>query len=163
MKQLQQGLSLLEVLVVVTIFAVLGILITQSIVLTLQGSKKSESIVRARENLDYSLNVIERQIRNANSVISCPNQYTINYLDQAGKTSSFTCVRPGLSGSYIASGSAHLTGDAVKIVSCSFTCTPETSVNLALVKVDLTFKEASASAAQSANVSASTQIYLRNY
>ncbi|MCX6704346.1 MAG: type II secretion system protein [Candidatus Woesebacteria bacterium] len=159
----EQALSLLEVLIVITIFAVLGILVTQSVVLTLQGSRKSESIVHARENLDYSLNVIERQIRNAASIVSCPDPYTINYLDQHGYASSFSCQQMGSNNSYIASGSAHLTGNAVRIVNCTFTCTAATATNPALVQVDLTVKDASASALQSANVSASTQIYLRTY
>lgn len=163
MKKLNKGISLLEVLVVMTIFAVLGILVTQSIILTLQGSKKSESIVKARENLDYSLNIIERQIRNASSVVSCPDEHTINYQDQKGLSTSFSCQQMGTPNSYIASGSAHLTGNAVRIIACSFVCIEGTTANPALVKVDLTLREASASGVQSSNVSASTQIYLRNY
>ena len=163
MKKNILGISLLEVLVVMTIFAVLGILVTQSIILTLQGSKKSESIVKARENLDYSLNIIERQIRNASSIISCPDQHTINYQDQKGLPTSFSCQQTGTPDSYIASGSSHLTGNAVRVAACSFTCIEETTANPALVKVDLTLREASSSGVQSANVSASTQIYLRNY
>jgi prepilin-type N-terminal cleavage/methylation domain-containing protein len=164
-KILNQGMSLLEVMVVVTIFAVLGILITESIILTLQGSKKSESIIRARENLDYSLSTIERQIRNANSVTPCPNtdNKIINYLDQSGTPSSFSCVNTGSNGSYIASGSAHLTGDAVKIIDCSFSCNLGAESNPSYIMIDLTVSDASASGLQSANVSASTEIYLRNY
>ncbi len=156
-------MSLVEILVVITIFAVLGILITQSVILTLQGSQKSESIVRARENLDYSLNIIERQLRNADSVISCPDPYTINYLDQSGVSTSFSCQQMGSNDSYIASGSARLTTDTVKITGCTFTCTPATMTNPALVKVDLIVQEDFKSGAQSASISASTQIYLRNY
>ena len=159
----RKGLSLIEILVVITIFAVLGVLVTQSVVLTLIGSRKSESIVHARENLDYSLNVIERQIRNASSIVSCPDQYTINYLDQNENASSFKCWNTGLAGSYIASGSAHLTGEAVKVMECSFTCTPASGNNPALVQVELTMRDASTTGSQGANVSASTQIYLRNY
>lgn len=158
----EKGLSLLEVLVVITIFAILGILVTQSVILTLQGSQKSESIVRARENLDYSLNVIERQLRNANYITSCPDQYTINYLDHLGIASSFQCVGTGYDGSYIASGSARLTSDTIRVTSCSFSCSPQTGTNPALVKIDLTVQEALASGVRSATVSASTQIYLRN-
>jgi prepilin-type N-terminal cleavage/methylation domain-containing protein len=161
----EKGMSLLEVLVVITIFAVLGVLITQSIVLTLQGSQKSESMVRARENLDYSLNIIERQIRNANTIASCPNPDTsvISYLDQGGNPASFSCVNTGSDGSYIASGSARLTSSAVKIVECSFTCSLGGESNPSVVKIELMVKDASASGIRSANVSASTQIYLRNY
>lgn len=162
---LNSGLSLLEILIVITIFSVLGILITQSVVLTLRGSRKSESIIRIRENLDYSLNVIERQIRNASSVVPCPNADTsrIDYYDQNGKASWFSCVNTGSTGSYIASGSAQLTGAAVKIIGCSFRCTTNTMSNPDLVEVDLTVRDGSTTGAQGANVSASTQIYLRNY
>lgn len=168
----ERGMSLMEVLVVITIFAVLGILVTQSVVLTLQGSRKSESIVKARENLDYSLSIIERQIRSASSVYSdssytapCPNTNprAIYYLDQNGSRGSFSCVNTGADNSYIASGSARLTNDAVKVTSCSFVCTPGTATNPPLITVDVALKEAWASGVQSANVSATTQIYLRNY
>lgn len=163
----ERGMSLMEVLVVITIFAVLGILVTQSVALTLQGSRKSESIVKARENLDYSLSIIERQIRSAGSITSpCPNpgaDKSISYLDQNGDPGSFSCVNTGAVNSYIASGSARLTNDAVKVTSCSFVCTPATATNPPLITVDVALKEASASGVQSANVSASTQIYLRNY
>lgn len=165
-KFINNGMSLLEVLVVVTIFAVLGILVTESVILTLQGAKKSESVIRARENLDYSLSIIERQIRNANSVSPCTGLPVtiINYLDQNGNPSSFACMNTGSNGSYIASGSAHLTGDAVAIINpCSFTCVPGTESNPSYIKIELTVKDASSSGIQSANVSASTQIYLRNY
>lgn len=161
----EKGMSLMEILVVITIFAVLGILITQSVVLTLQGSKKSESIIRARENLDYSLSIIERQIRSASSVSPCTGLPVtiIYYLDQNGLASSFSCVNTGGSNSFIASGSARLTSNAVKVTSCSFICTPGTMANPPLITLDVALKEAVASGIQGANVSASTQIYLRNY
>lgn len=169
--QQSKGMSLLEVLVVMAVFAVLGILVTQSIALTLRGSQKSESLVRTRENLSYSLSIIERQIRGAKS-ITCPNTPVnityISYLDQNSNSGRFSCVNTGSVNSYIASGSAmytavHLTSDAVKIMACSFNCTPGTAFSPALVKVDLTVQDAKTSGIQSANVSASTQIYLRNY
>jgi len=161
----ERGISLLEILVVVSIFAVLGILITRSIILTLQGSQKSTSLVHARENLDYSLSIIERQIRGASSVIQCPNPDSkiIYYEDQSGKTSSFSCYQTGQNNSYIASGSARLTSDSVKVTTCSFACTLSPGSKQPVVAIDLAIEDASASGIQNANVSASTQIYLRNY
>ncbi len=90
------GLSLIEILVVVSIFAILGIIITRSVILTLQGSKKSESLIRVRENLDYAKSVIERQIRNADNA-ECPNPDTtlLNYTDQFGNKTSFSCTNIG--------------------------------------------------------------------
>jgi prepilin-type N-terminal cleavage/methylation domain-containing protein len=167
-KKTTGGFSLIEIMVVITIFAVLGIIVTSSIILTLAGTKKSEALIRVRDNLNYSLAVIERNVRNANSVPDCPflvsdNDRVIRYLDQNGYPASFSCINPGSDGSYIASGSAKLTADNIKIVSCSFTCTLSDSITPPLVTIDITVKDASTSGIQSAEVSATTQIYLRNY
>ena len=173
---ISKGMTLLEVLVVITIFAVLGILVTESVALTLQGAKKSASIVRARENLDYSMAIIERQIRGAGSITSqCTTPPAtpapaaeIDYTDQYGKLSSFFCVNTGGNDSYIASGSSlltasRLTNDTVKIAGCLFTCITAPGSNPPEVDVDLAMQDASASGIQSASASASTRIYLRNY
>ena len=60
-----QGFSLLEILVVIAVFSILAILTTQAVLLTLKGSKKSESLTKVRGSIDYSLAIIERSIRNA--------------------------------------------------------------------------------------------------
>lgn len=159
-KKFTKGISLIEILVVITIFAVLGILTTRSIFLTLQGSKKSESMVRVRENLNYSMGVIERQLRNANSIVDCTSN-VINYIDQNGNPTSFSCVL-GID-SRIASGSARLTSDAVEITNCSFTCTLGISTNPPLVNITIEGQDATAVGIQNTKVSTSTQIYLRNY
>lgn len=148
----EDGMSLIEILIVVTIFAILGIITTRAIFLTLQGSKKSESTVKVRENLNYSLGVIERQLRNANSVVDC-SANVINYTDQNGNPASFSCVNTGSANSYIASGSARLTGDSVNIISCEFNCPPTVSTNPPEVTISL----------EAQGVSLSTQIFLRSY
>jgi prepilin-type N-terminal cleavage/methylation domain-containing protein len=168
---LQRGMTLLEVLVVITIFAVLGVLVTESVALALQGARKSASIVRTRENLDYSLGIIERQIRGASSITSpcptppdTPNPTTeIDYLDGNGNSSAFSCQQLGTVNSYIASGSSRLTSNTVKITDCSFMCSASSGSIPPLVTVNLTMQDASASGTQIATVSALTQIFLRNY
>ncbi len=162
---MEKGMSLLEILVVITIFAVLGIIVTRSVALSIGGSRKSESLVRVRENLNYSLAIIERQIRNANSVSQCPNADTtrIDYKDQDGNSTFFSCVNLGGSDPYVASGSARLTSDAIQITSCTFTCVAATSTNPALITVSVAAKDTSATGLQNATVSTTTQIYLRNY
>ena len=162
---MEKGMSLLEILVVITIFAVLGIIVTRSVALSIGGSRKSESLVRVRENLNYSLAIIERQIRNANSVSQCPNvdPARIDYKDQDRNSAFFSCVNLGGSDPYVASGGARLTSDTIQITSCTFTCVAATSTNPALVTVSLTAKDTSATGLQNATVSTTTQIYLRNY
>jgi prepilin-type N-terminal cleavage/methylation domain-containing protein len=160
----KKGFSLIEVLVVITIFAVLGVLVTQSVVLTLIGSRKSESIVHARENLDYSLNVIERHIRNAGAIISTsPDNYAIIYVDQNGKTSSFSCNDMQSDDSFVASGSARLTNDSVKVTDCSFIWTPGIGGSPDLVQISMTMADSSATGVQGSSVTSTMQIHLRNY
>lgn len=165
----EKGLSLLEILVVISIFAVLGILVTRSVLLTLGGGKKSETLIKVRENLNYSTGVIERQLRNAGSVTDCTNSDTsaINYVDQSGKTTKFFCVNVGVPGTvgFIASDSAttKLTNNDVKITSCSFTCALSTAGTPSSVTVNLQATDATAVGVDNTVVSTSTQIFLRNY
>jgi hypothetical protein len=162
----EKGISLLEILVVVSIFAVLGILITRSVLLTLGGGKKSESLIKVRENLNYSMSVIERQLRNANSITDCGNTdtSTISYLDQSGNAASFSCKNMGQAGSvgYIASGSAKLSSDTVNVTGCKFTCGLGTA-SPSSVTIDLTAIDASASGIENSSVTTKTQVFLRNY
>lgn len=164
--RLSGGISLLEILVAVSVFAVLGILITRSVLLTLGGGKKSESLIRVRENLNYSIGVIERQLRNADSVTDCTNSDTnvISYLDQSGNPTTFSCIDVGTSGSvgYIASGSAKLSSDTVNITTCSFTCslgdgTPSS------ITINFAARDVSASGVENSLVTVTTNIFLRNY
>ncbi len=164
-KQNTAGISLIEILVVITIFAVLGVIVSSSLILTIQGTKKSEALIRVRENVNYSLGVIERNIRNASSIVDCTNADTtkITYLNQNGVVSSFSCINAGGANSYIASGSARLTSDAISIVNCSFTCSASVDLsNPPLVTIDILARDAVSSGVQSSSVSAQTKIYLRN-
>jgi len=161
---LNQGFTLIELLVVVTIFAVLGIVATQSITLTLRGTKKSESLIAVKENLNYSLGVIERQLRNAESITTCPNTNTstISYLSADGFISSFSCANLTGTG-YIASGSARLTGEDVKVTACSFSCTEATGSAVPSVDIAVSAKDANIVGAGGGQVDISTKILLRNY
>ena len=162
-----KGTSFIEILVVVAIFAVLGLLVSRVILVTLRGSNKSEALVKVRENLDYALAVMERQIRNANEVLPCTNNPTtqLDYKDQTGKASSFACITNG-SDVYVASGSARLTNNEVVITSANcliFTCIRSSGTNQPSVMITLEARDAHATSIESAKVSSSTQIFLRTY
>lgn len=159
------GISLIEILVVIAIFSILGVLATRSVLLTLRGTKKSESTFKVRENVNYALGVIERQIRNSNNVdvAACNlNPLVLSYVDQNGASTTFSCTSPGATG-YIASGSARLTGTDVAITACSFTCSAGTSSVLPSVTVSVTASDAASSGVESAQVTSSTQIFLRGF
>lgn len=167
MKKGSSGISLIEILIVIGIFAVLGILSTTSVLLSLQGSKKGDAQVKVRENLDYAISIIERQLRNAGSVSPCPNTnpLVISYSDSNNIPTSFSCLNVPSAG-YVASGSANLrlTSDEIKIIACSFTCTagsgstpPKVAINIKAVDA------ASQGSKEGAAVSISTEINLRTY
>lgn len=160
------GMSLMEILVVIGIFAVLGTLTTRAILLTLGGGKKTETVIKVRENLSYALGVISRQLRNADLVTNCTNANTlqINYLDDNGVASTFSCanIGPGTVG-YVASGSAKLTNDSIDITSCAFTCTNNGPDKPSSVRVDLEAQDATTTGISNISVSSSTEVLLRNY
>lgn len=156
-----KGYSLIEVLVVLAVFATLAIVATQALVLTLRGSSKSEITTKVRQNLDFAVSSMERQIRNAKSV-NCPlsDSKFVTITDQLGADVTFSCVTNG-SDKYVASSSARLTSDNTVITNCSFSCTPETSTNPASVTISLTAEDAFVKGVSGASIDESTQVFLR--
>lgn len=156
-----KGVSLMEILVVITVFAVLTLLASRGIYLTLRGSRKSEAVTKVRENLDYSFAVMERNLRNAKSA-SCISATRVDYEDKDYIPSYFSCEGVG-SGGYVSSASARLTSDFVDITSCSFVCELEGNGVPASVSISITGEDAQAAGAEAGEVSVSTKIFLRNY
>jgi type II secretory pathway pseudopilin PulG len=154
-RKLNLGLSLLEILVVMSTFAILGILVTQSVVLTLRGSRKSESQVRVRENLNYALSIMERQLRNADSIDSCLPS-VLSYKDSLGNVSTFSCQNY-----YIASGSASLTSQQDVAAWCEFTCDLTSTPPSVTISIDA--QELTSQGVEGASVTATTKIFLRTY
>lgn len=167
--KIMTGISLIETLIVIGVFAVLGILSTSAVLLSLQGSKKGDVQIKVRENLDYAISIIERQLRNAGSVspLTCSGAplSVINYRDSNNISTSFSCVTTSSDG-YVASGSANLrlTSEEIKVTTCSFTCTA--GVGSVPPKVIITIDAVDAGTGGSkegATVSISTEINLRTY
>lgn len=163
MKRLnKKGMSLIEILIVVSIFAILGVLTTRSVILTLRGSRKSESQIKVKENVNYALSVIERQLRSAEE-ITCSGSpvTTLSYISIEGVVSSFACGSSGGVG-YIASGSGMLTADDVNVTDCSFLCEQE-SINFPpKVSVSVTAEDVSSEGAEKGVVTLQTEIVGRN-
>jgi len=156
------GLSLIEILIVITIFAVIGILSTRSVFLTLRGAKKSDSLVRVRENVNNALSVIERQIRNSEKV-TCPSTgTTLSYVSLEGTSTNFTCQSVGVDG-YISSGSARLTSSDISITSCSITCSQSTLNVPPLVTIAITAEDKTSTSVEKGSITTETQIVGRNY
>jgi Tfp pilus assembly protein PilW len=165
MKKNILGISLIETVIVIGVFAVLGILSTATVLLSLQGSKKGDAQVKVRENLDYAISVIERQLRNAESVSPCTNTASleVRYSDYNNISTLFSCVNVGSAG-YVASGSARLTNEEINITNCSFTCSPGSDSVPPKVAIDIQAVDtANQGSKAGATVSISTEINLRTY
>lgn len=155
-KKIVKGMSLLEILVVVAVFAILAILTTRAVLLTLKGSKKSESTARVRGNVDYSLAVMERNLRNADFITNCTAS-TISYVDEEGDPASFSYTSTE---GYIASGSARLTSSEVNVTSCVFTCSGDPIRSVVIV---VEAQDANVVGIEMGQISVSTEIHLRIY
>ncbi len=163
MKKNESGFSLLEILVVLVVFSFLAIVVSQSLLFTLRGTKKSETISSVRENIDFAIAVMERQLHNADLVYPCPNpdDKVLVFRDQNGKTVSFSCLNIGEEG-YIASGSGRLTNDTVAVTSCSLKCSPGGNAP-PTVEIELTGKASGAKGSEASVVSSATTVILRSY
>lgn len=155
------GFSLIEILVVISIFAVIGILSTRALFQTLRSARKSDSLVRVRENVNYALGIIERQVRNAES-INCTSVTPQNlpYVSGDGVSTFFNCTIGA--GGRIASGSAVLTSNDITITGCTFTCTQAVN-NPPSVNISITAEDNTSTGPEKGSVTSQTEILLRNY
>lgn len=157
------GVSLLEIMVVVIVFTILGVLTTNAVFLTLRGTQKSQSIQKVREKMNYVVSIIQRQLRGAQRIMECPNNnpLVIEFSNEDSIASSFSCAEIGEEG-YIASGSARLTSDDISITSCSFVCEEEAG-SPAVISVTLTAEDAEKTGIIKGKATFNSTIILRNY
>lgn len=66
------GFTIAELLVVMAILTVIGGILTEVFVRSLQGSNKSQMITRIKQNGQNILGIIDQNTRNANNIV-CPN------------------------------------------------------------------------------------------
>ncbi|HWA51759.1 MAG TPA: prepilin-type N-terminal cleavage/methylation domain-containing protein [Patescibacteria group bacterium] len=160
-----KGYTLIEMMVVIIVFSVLAIVVSETVISTLKGTSKSAAISSVRQNLDYAIGSMERQIRGAQSITSTCNgapATQISFIDQNLNPVTFSCNDINSNGqvSNIASSSASLTSGSISISSCSFTCTNGTTNSPPSVLINIT---ASDIKGQNAPITETTQITLRSY
>jgi prepilin-type N-terminal cleavage/methylation domain-containing protein len=160
----QKGISMIEVLVVVLVFSVITVMGTESILYSLRGSRRSESTIGVRENVNYSLAVMERELHNAESV-TCPSSTSISYTNEFSPPNfTFTCTLvPAPPDGFIASGSARLTGSDILVTACSFFCDPGGAGVPPSVMISITAKDKDAIGLEGAEFTTNTRINLRTY
>lgn len=158
-----KGMSLVEILVVVSIFGILGMVTARSISSTLRSARKSDIQINVRENLNYATSVVERQIRGAREIINCESvDASINYVSNEGVTTSFDCLLSSDQG-YLSSGSARLTSENIELTQCSFSCNQIDQNNPPIVTLFLTAEDKVNKGSEGSKVTVQTEITLRNY
>jgi type II secretory pathway pseudopilin PulG len=141
----KKGYSVIEILVVVGVLAILGILASQTVSLSLTSSKKNDSLVDIKQELDRVSGNIERLLQTANVVIIGVNCTTVNatssvgFKNNKGFRGDIACLdmntgfyvlnkdkRVASSSSGMAGGGIEyndrMTSDKIDITSCGFNC-----------------------------------------
>lgn len=138
---MKKGYSIIEILVVVGVFAVLAVLATQSINLSLKSAKKSDSIVLVKQELENVAGTIERQLQSASSLIvgvDCVIDTatpSVGLRNSAGVRSDYACFDSPPSNFYgtndprivYSTGETinytnRLTSSGINITFCQFSC-----------------------------------------
>lgn len=124
-----KGFTMVELLVVMTIFLSVGGIIVSVLFITFRGTSKSEVVTVVKENGKFALSQMVKSIRyagslnNPNTCVPTANTptLTITSLTDGGQT-TFSC--PSNLTSPITSNSAALIDTSkVAVTYCSFTCT----------------------------------------
>lgn len=160
-----KGYTLMEMLVVIVLFGIIGTVASETIIFTLRGTAKADAISKVRNNIDYAVGEMEREIRGASKITSACTGVaasSITFLDQNNSSVTYSCVGINSNNlpSSIASSSASLTSSNITLSACSFTCAPGTTSSPAQVTINLTGQD---SGIQTVPVTVSTQITLRTY
>lgn len=174
----ETAFTLIELLVVIGVFLAVAAVVGGILFSTLRGSQKSTTIDTVRENGNFALSTMTKTIRGAKSVTwarsggGCPSpgiRASGEYLDilsQDNQTISFQCgtvLSPDDIGYFTSSWASLINTAAVKIGSCSFTCTKaEGEPPVVKIKFTLTQAGTSTFAEQTSAVDFDTSVTLRN-
>jgi type II secretory pathway pseudopilin PulG len=157
--------TIIEALVVIAVFSVISIIITQSLLTALKTSRKSDVQVGVRENINYIMSVMERRLRNADEINATSTSTQINYTNETGNAANFTCQGLGTSYGRVRDEDGQISSADIDVESCNFTYTPADTINNVPQKVDITIsaKGRDVSSVEETLTTASTTVYLRVY
>jgi len=156
----------MEMLVVIGVFAALAAIATQSILLSVKGTRKAEATGKLRGNLEYALGVMERRLRMATDVGCLGNPDQIDFYDEADSWAVgavyYLCDIAGSDDNITtnAYSGGLLDTNTVDLTACSFTC--DDLADPRTLTISLSANEQNVTGVESAQVDVSTTIVLRN-
>lgn len=140
----EKGFTLIEILVVVGIFAIIAVIGSGSFFSLLRGSTKSRSASTVKQNGDYALGVMERMIRNARYLeensggLICDSGMTeIKIKNPDGGSTEFKCEANSISSD---SGELvrKLIDEELTVTDCQFDCREGGTLNPQVVTIFFT-------------------------
>ncbi len=152
------GFTLVEMLVVTAVFAGLAVLVSSMVLYSTRGSKKSESAVKVRAELENAIARIERDLREAKTDTVAVGSTNISFKDQNDQNVNVSCTTVSGSEKKLVMRGQDLTGSNIIITDCNFS-----SISGNYVTISLSGKTKGVSGVESDNVAVSAQIVLRNY
>ena len=109
------GFTLIEVVTVSGIMALLSITLISVFMASFRGGTKSQLIQRIRQDGDYALSSMSREIKKAAEIDNCGGDLQLTLVDGSA-------IRYWQSADRIASDSSYLTGTAGKAENLNFNC-----------------------------------------
>jgi prepilin-type N-terminal cleavage/methylation domain-containing protein len=163
-----KGYTLLEVMVATAVIGVLAVVATNLFFSVSRGGTKVQVTAEVNQNGQIVLGTMERLIRNSLTVTSaCDGEAagSLTVVDRYARNIVFSCENVGGTDSYIASNSARLTAENVRVTACSFTCTQDPGgFRPPLVEIDFTLGQKKAGLpGETESGRFKTQVSLRNY
>ena len=159
-KQNTQGFTLFETILVLSIFSLIGVMITTILASSIRSVKKSQNLIKVKNATSRMVDVIERQIR-AGKLVICPDSTKVQFTDGYGNSTYFDWD----GSSNMASGSAtpvNLNPSDVQVTSAAFVCTPDAVTGRTVVDFSVTAKSIPSDTAESATADFVTKIIPRN-
>ena len=161
---MKKGFTLIEILVVLTIFGIIALIGGQILTATIKGKNKAEATAKVKSEGNYVISVMEREIHSAQNIINCTGNQ-IDYTDADGKQKTFYWDAQGSTiKSGLLSSPQNLTSTYVSVITFTL-CSPPTSPNTVTIDFTLSKRTPSGSTLrkdEQAQVNFKTQILLRN-